>query len=126
MGFNLTVIGGSLFILITGSVIAARRTRGAVRWLAPLTGGLGAAFVVFLGYGMATAEVMELFTGISNPIRAAQTTIAGAIVSASALLVVFVTHRHRMSARVAAASFAVVVATATLGVWSWAWRVLPV
>jgi len=82
-------------------------------------------FLGFLGSGMATIEVMELFTGVPTPIRAAQAAMAGAIVSASALLAVILTRRG-VPTRVAAASGTVVLSTAALGVWSWAWQVLPI
>ena len=125
MSFNLALIGGSVLVGIAGSVVAARRARRTVRWLTLLTGALIAVFIGSLGYGMATVEVMELFTGVPSSIQAAQAAIAGAIVSGSALLAVTVTRRD-MPARVAAASSVVVLATAVLGVWSWAWQVLPV
>ena len=125
MNFNLALIGGAVLLGITGSVIAVRRARGTMRWLTLGTGALTMAFLGFLGYGMATIEVMELFTGVPTPIRAAQAAMAGAIVSASALLAVILTRRGA-PARVATASGAVVLATAVLSVWSWAWQVLPI
>lgn len=125
MNFNLALIGGSVLIGIAGSAIAARRARGAMRWLTLATGALITAFIGFLGYGMATVEVMELFTGLPSPIQVAQAAIAGAIVSASALLAMTLTRRD-VPVRVVAASSSVVLATAALGVWSWAWQVLPV
>jgi hypothetical protein len=126
MNFNLALIGGSLLIVLAGSVVATRRARGTVRWLTLTTSGLVTAFLVSLGYGMAAVEVMELFTGLPTPIRAAQFAIAGAIVSATALLVVTVTRRRDAPGRVKAASTAVVLATAALGAWSWIWQVLPI
>ncbi len=124
--FNIALIGGSLLVVVIGSVVAVRRTRGTVRWLITATGGLITAFIVSLGYGLATAEVMELFTGLPAPIRTAQVAIGGAIVSATALLVTMVTRRRDIPIRVGAASSAVLLGTAALGVWAWAWRVLPI
>jgi hypothetical protein len=126
MSFNLAVIGGSLLIVVLGSVVASRRARGTGRWLIITTGGLITLFVAALGYGLATVEVMELFTGLPTPIRAAQFAIAAAIVSGTALMIVTVTRRRDVPARVTAASIAVVLATATLGAWSWVWQVLPI
>lgn len=124
MTFNLAVIGGAVLLGITGSVMAARRTRGTMRWLALGTGALITLFIGLLAYGMATVEVMELFTGVPSAIRLSQAAMAGAIVSASALLAVTLTRRD-VPARAIAASSAVVLATAALGVWAWAWQVLP-
>jgi CubicO group peptidase (beta-lactamase class C family) len=93
MSFNLALIGGSLLIVVTGSVVAFRRARGTVRWLTVATGGLITAFIVSLGYGLTTAQVMDLFTGLPTPIRMAQIAIAGAIVSATCLAVTMVTQR---------------------------------
>jgi CubicO group peptidase (beta-lactamase class C family) len=124
--FNLALVGASLLVVITGSVVAFRRTRGTVRWLAIATGGLITAFIVSLGYGMTTVEVMQLFTGLPTPIRMAQIAIAGAIVSATALVVTMVTQRRDTTTRVSAASSAVILGTAALGIWAWAWQVLPI
>jgi hypothetical protein len=126
MGFNLALIGGSLLIVVTGSVIAIRRARGAVRWLTIASGGLITAFIVSLGYGMTTVEVMEFFTGLPTPIRTAQIAIAGAIVSATALVVTVMARRRDMPTRVVASSSVVSLATVALGAWAWVWQVLPV
>lgn len=122
--FNIALIGVSLFMVVAGSVVAIRRTRGAMRWLTIATGGLVTAFILLLGYGLTTVEVMRLFTGLPAPIRAAQIAIAGAIVSGTALVVTMVT--QRTSTRVSAASSVVILGTAALGVWAWTWQVLPV
>ncbi len=126
MSFNLLLIGGSLLFVVTGSVVAVRRARGTVRWLTIATGGLVTAFIVSLGYGLTTVEVMELFTGLPAPIRTAQIAIAGAVVSATALVVTLVTRRRDTPTRMGAASGAVILGTAVLGVWAWVWHVLPV
>ena len=124
--FNIALIGVSLFMVVAGSVVAIRRTRGAMRWLTIATGGLVTAFIVSLGYGLTTVEVMKLFTGLPAPIRTAQIAIAGAIVSATALMVTMVTRRRDMPTRVVAASSVVTLGTVALGVWAWVWQVIPV
>lgn len=126
IGFNLALLGGAILIVIAGSIVVARSARGTVRWLTFATSALITAFILSLGYGLATVEVMELFTGLPTPIRIAQIAIAGSIVSAGALLVVTTTRRRTAPVRVVVATSAVVVATATFGLWSWIWHVLPV
>lgn len=128
IGFNLSAIGGSIVLAIAGSIAAARMARGPVRWLTLLTGGLSVVFVGTLGYGMATIEVMDLFTGLPTPIRAAQAAIAGALVSATALATVYVTAARKRDPRtgLTLATSAVVLAAFTLGSWSWVWQVLPI
>lgn len=126
MSLNLAAIGGWFILALSGSVVAGRSARGTVRWLTLTTGGLVAVFVVTLGYGMATVDVMELFTGLTFPIRAAQFAIAGAIVAAAALLAVTLTRRLDLPTRVKAASTVVVLAVAALSAWSWIWQVLPI
>ncbi|HEY5684792.1 MAG TPA: hypothetical protein VIY70_05410 [Acidimicrobiia bacterium] len=69
---------------------------------------------------------MKLFTGLPAPIRSAQIAIAGAIVSATALMVTMVTQRRDMPTRVVAASSVVTLGAVTLGVWAWVWQVIPV
>ncbi len=126
MTFNLALLAGSIVAVVTGSVIVARRTRGTVRWLTLLTGGLVTVFVVSLAFGMASVDVMDLFTHVPTPLHVAGFAMAGAIVSGATLLAVTVTRRPRISARAAVPSAAVVLAVAVLGAWSWVWQVLPV
>jgi hypothetical protein len=125
INFNLALIGGAVLIAIVGSVISARTARGTILWLNLATGVLITAFVGFLAYGMVTVEVMQLFIGLPSPIQLAQAAMAGAIVSASALLAMILT-RSDVPTRVMAASSSVVLATTALGIWAWAWQVFPV
>ena len=92
-----------------------------------MTGLLVLGFLTALGYGVATVQEMDLFTGLTPSIRIAQMAIAAAFVSAVTLAVTTWletrTGNGVVDGLIARAS--VVLGTVLLTIWSVAWGLLP-
>jgi CubicO group peptidase (beta-lactamase class C family) len=128
---NLAMLGAAVVLAIAGLFVGLRATRrragSAVRWLMAAAGTAPLTFLSALGYGMATVDVMDLFTGLPPTIRFAQLLAAATVVAGMALAVVLVHLRRRGGLDHAAglALVSLVAADAVVGMWAWYWHALP-
>ena len=129
---NLAVLGAAVVLALAGLSVGLRVTRrrasGLVRWLMVAAGTAPLAFLAMLGYGIATVDVMDLFTGLPSTIRFAQLLAAATVVAGTALAVVLVHIRRRGGLDKAAglALVSLVAVDVIVGTWAWYWQALPI
>lgn len=131
--FNIAFLVGALSLLTAGAFLGRRRLPAVTKRLLLATTLVSLTFVVLLAVGMATIDVMELFTGVPAPLRLAQLSAIGLVVTTVALAVTGVgTLRRRATPEPdvswlgVASVVAVIIAAAALTGWAWAWGVIPV
>ena len=128
--FNLTVVTASIALAVAALAVGLFRTPGWIRWMMLTTGTSIIAFVGLLGFALSTVEAMDLFTGLTVPIRLAQGAAATMVVSTAMLMVaVAVGSRARGTGTPRltwASSGAMMVAGVTMSAWAWYWHALPI
>ncbi len=126
--FNLIAVIASLALVIAALAVGLFKTRGWIRWTMVATGSSIVAFVALLGYALGTVEAMDLFTGLTVPIRLAQVAAASIVISTAMLAVTIATRAPsiRIEYRTLASSAAMMVAGVTMSAWAWYWNALPI
>jgi hypothetical protein len=118
------VLVTALLSLVVGAAVAVRRSSRSVRVMVVLTLISGLGFVTLLAYGVATLEILDLFTGVPAPLVAAQLAATACLVTAVALRVILRGESGSSGWRRAGAIL-VSVGGLTLGIWASVWDVVP-
>lgn len=125
--FNVVAVAGALLMMGIGTALALRGAPRGLQLSLLGTAILTFVWLVLVGYGLATVEVMELFTGLPPIISVARWLALGGLLAAVGSVAIAGRRWWRSGwDRITVSGLAVGVAGLTVALWAHVWRLLPI